>query len=232
MRQASRFDTVPAHDPADDHAISDAKAQSMDPMTAPNHLPAGQTGEPDRAELEDGLRFLHTMAMQSKMDLVGANTRLLALIEELVSGGALDLSAFEKRRMVIAEREARRMTTEGHVRVMLESTPDKYKLSDLPDIDCDARIPLCKARCCSLSFALSHQDLDEKVVQWDYARPYHIRQRDDGYCCHNDPGGRGCQIYDHRPAICRSYDCRNDGRIWKDFEQRIPADPPPEAIAP
>jgi Fe-S-cluster containining protein len=196
----------------------------MDPTDAsPDPRPA------DRADLDEGLRFLHTLSMQSKMDLVGANTRLLALIEELVAAGQLDLRAFEARRERVAEREAKRMTSEGHVRVQVDPTPDKYALTDLPQIDCEARIPLCQGRCCSMGFALSFQDLDEHVVRWDYGRPYHIRQREDGYCVHNDPASRGCGVYAHRPAVCRSYDCRQDSRIWKDFEARIPADPPPSS---
>jgi Fe-S-cluster containining protein len=90
-------------------------------------------------------------------------------------------------------------------------------------IDCQARIPLCKGRCCKLSFPLTFQDLDEGVVKWEYSRPYQIRKRADAYCVHSDEATRGCQVYDQRPAVCRSYDCRNDRRIWTDFEKRIPA---------
>jgi Fe-S-cluster containining protein len=179
-----------------------------------------------RKDLEDGLRFLHAMGMQSKIDLVGMTSRLLALIEELVAAGTLDLRAFEERRAAVAEREAERMNREGHVQVMVDDTQDKYALEDLPDIDCPSLIPLCKARCCTLGFALSFQDLDEGVIRWDYNAPYHIRQRPDGYCVHNDPQGRTCTAYPHRPAVCRHYDCRKDERIWKDFERRIPAQPP------
>ena len=193
----------------------------------PENQPAD--GRAEARELEEGLRFLHTLSMQSKMDLVGLNSRVLALIEQLVASGALDLRAFDERRKLVAEREAKRMTDEGHVRVLVDQTPDKYALADLPEIDCHARLHLCKARCCALSLALSFQDLNERVVQWDYARPYHIRQREDGYCVHNNCQTRGCEVYEHRPAVCRSYDCRNDARIWKDFANRIPAD---AAVAP
>jgi Fe-S-cluster containining protein len=181
-------------------------------------------GAAEVRDLEDGLRFLHTLSMQSKIDLVGLNSRVLALIEQLVASGALDLRAFDERRKLVAEREAKRMNDEGHVRVQVDNTADKYALNELPEIDCHARLHLCRARCCSLSLALSFQDLSERVVQWDYSRPYHIRQREDGYCVHNDCTTRACQVYQHRPAVCRSYDCRKDARIWKDFENRIPAD--------
>lgn len=177
-----------------------------------------------RDELERALRFVHVLGMQSKLDLVGMSARVLALIEELVASGTLDLRAFEDRRQRVAEREAARMTEEGHVRVLADPTEDKYALVDLPQIDCEARLPLCKARCCTLGFALSFQDLDEGVVKWSYGAPYHIRQREDGYCVHCDPATRACGVYEKRPAVCRTYDCRKDARIWKDFEQRIPAD--------
>jgi hypothetical protein len=31
-------------------------------------------------------------------------------------------------------------------------------------------------------------------------------------------------VHGQRPEACRVYDCRNDKRIWKDFEKRILAD--------
>src|SRR5258707_619120 len=80
-------------------------------------------------------------------------------------------------------------------------------------------IPLCRGRCCTLHFPLSNQDLDEHIVKWQYLRPYIIKQRpDDHYCVHSDPETRGCTVYANRPRICRTYDCRNDKRIWVDFE--------------
>lgn len=33
-----------------------------------------------------------------------------------------------------------------------------------------------------------------------------LRQRADGACVHL--GERGCTVYEHRPTICRSFDCR------------------------
>ena len=204
-----------------------APGETAMPENNPPPGPPAGAREPD--DMERALRFLHTLSMQSKMDLVGLNSRVLALIEQLVAAGTLDLRAFDERRKLVAEREAKRMTDEGHVRVLVDPTEDKYAITDLPEIDCHTRLHLCKARCCSLSLALSFQDLEEHVVKWDYGRPYHIKQREDGYCVHNDCESRRCGVYEHRPAVCRSYDCRSDPRIWKDFANRIPADPPPAA---
>ena len=102
---------------------------------------------------------------------------------------------------------------------------DKYK-AESADVPCAELIPLCKAKCCTLTFSLSSQDLDEGVIRWDYGRPYLIRQRaSDGYCVHNDPETRFCSVRDARPRVCRRYDCRTDKRIWEDYEARIPAKP-------
>ena len=181
----------------------------------------GQPPDPLRKDVNGGLRFVHTMAMQTKNDVVEATAHLAALVEELITRGVIDQRALESRRGKTMARESERALESAHVKV--SENVDKYKLTDLPQIDCEARIPLCKGRCCTLHFALSFQDLDENVVKWNYEKPYQIRRRDDGYCVHNDPNTRGCGVYSHRPAICRTYDCREDKRIWIDFEKRIPA---------
>jgi Fe-S-cluster containining protein len=192
-------------------------------------LPVIGVGDgPVRNDLDDGLRFVHVMGMQVKHDLFEASAKLLALLEELVAQGAIDPASFEKRRERIKEREQARQKSQAHVQV--SELKDKYTLKNLPEIDCAAIIPVCKARCCKLWFSLSFQDLDEGVVKWDYAQPYVIRKRDDHSCTHQDPATSGCAIYQHRPGTCRVYDCRNDKRIWIDFDKRIPA--PDDAVIP
>lgn len=185
-----------------------------------------QDSEPMRQDLDSGLRFVHLMSMQSKSDIYETSAALWALLEELVAKGVIDLRSLEERKTRTKAREAERALQMAHVQA--SENVDKYALKELPQIDCEARIPLCKGRCCSFTFALSFQDLDEGVVKWDYSRPYQIRRRADGYCAHNDPETRGCGVYSHRPAICRTYDCRKDKRIWLDFEKRIPT--PPDVV--
>lgn len=110
-------------------------------------------------------------------------------------------------------------------RVSLDLGDSKYKTAGV-EIPCEELIPLCGGRCCTLSFALSTEDLDEGLIRWDYGQPYLIRQRaSDGYCVHNHPQSHGCTVHEFRPRVCRSYDCRKDTRIWVDYDQRIPAEP-------
>ena len=113
-------------------------------------------------------------------------------------------------------------------RVRLRPLVDKYEQPNSP-VDCDKRVHLCHARCCSLVVELSRQDLEEGRLLWNVEEPYLLRRDADGYCSHLDRGTRGCGVYHNRPAACRTYDCRTDQRIWIDFEKMIPA-PMPEYL--
>jgi hypothetical protein len=106
-------------------------------------------------------------------------------------------------------------------RVMMGEPIDKYAVPPLPDggPPCLVLLPICGARCCSLDVPLTTQDLDEGVVRWDHGNPFLLEQ-EDGRCAHLGPGAT-CSCYEHRPAPCREYDCRQDRRIWIDYAQRI-----------
>jgi Fe-S-cluster containining protein len=173
-------------------------------------------------DVERGLRFNHIVGHQTRKGLAELAASYYALVETLVARGVVPLDEYERRRQDTMKREEEKFNKE--LAPQITNIPDKYKLEQLPEIDCEARLHLCKAGCCKLHFSLSLQDLDERVVRWDYARPYQIGRRDDGYCVHNIPGTCMCNVYEHRPGVCRKYDCREDKRIWKDFNARIPAD--------
>jgi len=171
-------------------------------------------------DLEGGLRFTHIMGEDTRRAVFETAMTVLALIEELREQGLVDGASLEARVPALEAAETERQ--KGLLRVKLNQDVDKYQLVG-PDIPCDELIPLCRGRCCTLHFPLTSQDLDERVVKWNYLQPYVIRQRaDDRYCVHNDPTTRGCTVYHHRPAVCRTYDCRKDKRIWVDYEKRIP----------
>ena len=172
-------------------------------------------------DVERGLRFNHMVEHQTRAKLADLSASFYALVETMIAKGVVPVDEYEQRRQITLAREQEKSRAEISPQVSL--IPDKYKLEKLPEIDCEARVHLCKAKCCTLVFPLSVQDLDERVVRWDYSKPYQIGRRPDGYCVHNEPGTCHCTVYEHRPGICRRYDCRTDKRIWIDFEARIPA---------
>ena len=97
---------------------------------------------------------------------------------------------------------------------------DKYALESAAEIDCASRWELCKGVCCHFAFPLSRQDLDEGVVAWNPKQPYMAAKGPDRRCVHQDCESGACGVYEQRPAPCRTYDCRNDERVWIDFEAR------------
>ena len=103
--------------------------------------------------------------------------------------------------------------------VVLESPADKYTVNS-PEIDCAARMHLCHAACCKLEVLLSRQDLMEGIVESDPAAPHYMKRHEDRSCLYACEGDR-CAVYPARPATCRGYSCKEDRRIWIDFEKRI-----------
>ena len=113
--------------------------------------------------------------------------------------------------------------TDAPGRLHLGDAVDKYEIVADDGPPCLELLPICAARCCTLTFALSSQDLDEGVVRWDHGQPYLIRQDADGRCVHQRD--HACTCYAQRPAPCRAFDCRSDPRIWRDYAQRELAPP-------
>lgn len=150
-----------------------------------------------------------------------ASRRFEWLLDLLIMRGSLPQSF----RRLAAKIQADRGT-----KIRLSLVPDKYNVES-PDIDCAARLHLCGARCCSFEVALSPQDIAEKVVPFVVDKPYLLpRDPVTKKCACMDAAG-ACKIYEQRPATCRTYDCREDARVWIDYEARIPA-PMPAAITP
>jgi Fe-S-cluster containining protein len=125
---------------------------------------------------------------------------------------------------------AKKIQADRGIRLRLSLVDDKYGVES-PDVDCAALIPLCGARCCGFEVVLSRQDLAEQKLPFVIDQPYVLR-RDPATkrCACMDTTG-GCTVYEHRPATCRTYDCREDRRVWLDYDQRIPA-PMPDELRP
>jgi Fe-S-cluster containining protein len=175
------------------------------------------------SEHDDETRALRAR-LASLEDTVAGTKAALDVLLDMLAGRELTEG---HRRLV---ERARRAAAPGR-RVKLAVYADKYQVPNA-EIDCDARMHLCQGRCCAFGFVLSTQDLEDGKVRWEVDDPYVIRHEADGYCAHFDRArGGGCTTYEHRPATCRRYDCREDPRVWIDFAQRIPA-PLPEGLIP
>lgn len=148
---------------------------------------------------------------------VDVAAQLMWLVELFVQRGQLARGHHSLIRRVKADHSP--------LKVHLTQVVDKRSVK-VPDIDCASLMHLCRARCCSMDVAMSKEDLDEGRLGWNYEEPYLLRKNPaTGYCEKLSPEG-GCCVYDDRPAVCRTYDCRNDKRVWEDFEKRIPAEHP------
>jgi Fe-S-cluster containining protein len=180
-----------------------------------------EANAPKRREVELGFMFDHSLMSETARQALSSSTAALALAQLLVERGVIDEQAFAERRSAIAAHLQEKAEREGLGLFLNHGDEDKYALTELPQIDCSERVHLCKAACCTYRFPLARQDVEEGVVQWDLGRPYWNRHDATGYCVHNDPEGRGCRVYDQRPAPCRLFDCRRDKRIWADFDAKV-----------
>ncbi len=171
------------------------------------------------AELEEGLRQVHRMEMQTKLHIERVEALVQAAIKvlhraELLHEKAVEAEAETQRMKIVEERQGER--------VWIGPDVDKYEVES-PDIDCASLMHLCKARCCRLAVALDFKDLEDGL-RWEYTRPYELRRRpEDGYCVYSEKDTYRCDAYDKRPSICRTYDCREDKRVWEDFAAKKPA---------
>ncbi len=175
-----------------------------------------------RLELAQGLRCAHSRTNQNAAKNLETASFLYALIELLEEVGLIDVADLDRRKRDVFRRLKDRYQKERMGVLLQDSENDKYTFERSVDIDCEDRLHLCKGSCCRLPFALSRQDLEERVVRWDLTEPYLIEQNEDGYCTHNDRCTKRYEIYAQRPLPCRGYDCRKDQRIWLDFDKRIP----------
>ena len=179
----------------------------------------------DDTGLRVALDSLITDNERARKGIAELQQQIETLIEIMVAMGTLRPGHAE-----LIAKLRRRVELSRKAPVELSSIEDKDQVTGEP-IDCDSRLPLCQARCCSFAVALSRQDIAGGQLTWELEHPYRLARGPDGYCTHLGRDDARCQRYDHRPATCRAYSCRTDQRIWLDFEARIPA-PMPVALIP
>jgi len=174
-----------------------------------------------RSEVVDGMLYSHTRTNTITGKLLEVTAFSYALIELLVEKGILATEELDKRKEEVVQRLKKKFRSAGMGVMLQEHEQDKYRLKSEARIDCENRLHFCKAACCKLAFALSRQDIEERVVKWDIGYPYMNAKTRDGYCVHLKRGSCRCSVYEHRPVPCRAYDCRKDKRIWVDFDKGI-----------
>jgi Fe-S-cluster containining protein len=178
-------------------------------------------GAADRAEVAAGFRYAHFRADANTGKLLEFASFLYATIDLLNKKGLLDLGELDEHKRQAAANLVEKFTTCGMGVVYQKPEYDKYKFEGEVKIDCENRIHLCHAACCKLRFALSKQDVEEGVVRWDFSAPYLVARGHDSYCQHLDRENKRCAIHAYRPVPCRAFDCRQDKRVWLDFENKV-----------
>ena len=176
---------------------------------------------PSRQEIEEGLAYLHSRVGATVARTLESASFVYALIEILVERGLLTIEEIDARKKQVAPRLLKRFESQDGGVAMQHSVHDKYHAPQQASIDCASRVSKCKAACCKMVFPLSQQDIEEHVIHWQLGRPYVIAKGEDGYCQHLDRPGLRCTVHSARPLPCRVYDCRNDHRIWLDFERGV-----------
>lgn len=176
-----------------------------------------------RQEVVGGLLYTHHRANANTSRILEVASFAYAVIELLKEKGLLTDEELNDRKRAVGKRLLEHYVGKNMGVMLQEGELDKYQFKSDVKIDCENRVHLCMAACCKLQFALSRQDIQEGIVKWDLQHPYMNAQSKEGYCVHLQQGSCRCSIYAHRPIPCRAYDCRNDKRIWADFEKKIPS---------
>jgi hypothetical protein len=171
-----------------------------------------------RQELAQGLIYAHNRANANTTELHEAWATLQALADLLVEAGLVDAAELARRRVAAGEALRQIYVQRGMAVAIQEFPVGKHRFAAGALIDCAGRRSLCRAACCRLPLALSREDVRQGVVEWEWAQPYMIAHRDDGYCVHCGAASLNCGIYEERPIPCRGYDCRHDARIWLDYD--------------
>lgn len=174
----------------------------------------------DAEEILQGFLYANRQLDAGMLKVYEASAYIYALVELLVAKGLIGIEELDARKKIVEKRLAQSFQ-EANLGLKIQTPEiDKYSLENEVHIDCAERFHVCRGACCKLGFLLSWQDVQEGI-RWDLGRPFLIARGADGYCVHFDRKVGRCRIYERRPAVCRLFDCRNDRRIWIDFEEGI-----------
>ena len=169
------------------------------------------------SQVEKGGLFTHSALSLHAERINRIEAFLYGLADALLAGGQVT----EEQLRTHAARAAEELKQKGEmlsggVVLRVDADPPPAEAT----IDCAARMHVCKAVCCRLSFPLSAPEIEGGKLKWELGKPYFARKDATGRCVHLDEKS-GCGVYQNRPRVCRGYSCEKDERIWKDFDRMI-----------
>lgn len=172
--------------------------------------------------ISQGFICAHSRINHNTAKQLESSSFLYALIELLEEKGILSIEELDEKKKLVAQRLIEKMQNDGFGILVQEPECDKYDFPHQADVNCESRLPICKAVCCKFPFALSRQDVEEGVVRWDFSRPYMIAHAQNGYCVHLDQEIFKCRVHENRPVPCRGFDCKDNEKwtVWKDYDQK------------
>jgi Fe-S-cluster containining protein len=177
-------------------------------------------------QMQRGSFFTQAVLQRTSQRVSETEVILARVIDQLAGHGLVDPEALglvadepETDAEEVDPARPARTTVSWPVVAIREDPPTEPAATTV--VDCEARMPVCKAVCCRLKFPLSAPEIEEGSVRWDLGHPYLIRHESDGYCTHLDRGTHACGVYDRRPSVCRTYSCAGDGRIWSDYDAMV-----------
>ncbi|KAF5420510.1 MAG: hypothetical protein C5S41_13400 [Candidatus Methanomarinus sp.] len=174
-------------------------------------------------DISRGLLYTHTRINANTTKTLEATSFLYALIELLNEKGILSIEELDERKKQVAQRLMTKFIESGIGLMHQDSEYDKYTFKHEVRVDCQSRLHICKAVCCRFPFALSRQDVEEGIINWEFGRPYLIAHGEDGYCVHLDRETYTCTVREHRTVPCRGFDCRDNEKwkVWLDYEKGV-----------
>lgn len=163
--------------------------------------------------------FTHSSLSNQAERINEIESFLYGLIDTLIAQDVIDKNTLEN---VVKQVRDETLQKKEHFHAGIAINVDNSeKQEDFVPVNCEERLPVCKAVCCKLNFALSVDEIEAGKAKWDLGQPYFIRQKINGYCTHLDTKSTCCSIYPDRPKVCRKYSCAKDKRIWIDFENKV-----------
>ncbi len=172
----------------------------------------------DAEEILQGFLYSYRQLDTNALKVFEASAHLYSLIELLVAKGIIGIEELDQRKKAVEKRLNDSFKEAGIGVKVQRSDIDKYSTQAEVLVDCGKRMHLCRGACCALTYPLSLQDIQEGI-RWNMASPFLNARGGDGYCVHWVKKTSRCAIYEHRPTVCRQYDCHSDRRIWLDFEK-------------